>query len=313
MPHFKFSFENLKDWSKIFNFFKDHKDDEVIKKIVGRDNLSKLKGQRPSESFKKNIKIHLNKFIENDPEKKIPMLDKHLKGSSASVYEITKDLVNYVLTLSVILSLVGSRLFHVFFYDWPYYKNNLWEILMLHEGGLASHGGIIGIFIAWYIFSKRVAKMIPGLSFFSILDCIAISIGPALALIRIGNFFNQEIVGHQTDVPWAIIFGNPAGGLSVVARHPVQLYESLGYLSVSLLLYILWRKKGCFLKAGTFFALGNILYFLVRFIVEFFKVKQSQIISQNAQLLMGHYLSLPFIILGLVLVLYIYRRSTYPT
>lgn len=309
IPFFKFNFDNLRDWPKIIQFFRDHKDDSIVKKIIGRENFSKLKSKEISNSFKVSIKTHLNKFISENPQKNIPILDEHLKGSPASVYEIIKDLVNYVLMLSVVCSLIGSRLFHVFFYDWPYYQNHLLEIPMLHEGGLASHGGILGIFVAWYLFYRKVKKVIPGFSYWRILDCISITIGLALGMIRIGNFFNQEIVGHITKVPWAITFGDPAGGLSVVPRHPVQLYESLSYFAVCLILFLIWKKKGSTLRAGSYFAIGNILFFSARFVMEYFKVKQSQSITDDSFLLMGQYLSLPFILLGILILFYFNRKK----
>ncbi|RLA64579.1 MAG: prolipoprotein diacylglyceryl transferase [Epsilonproteobacteria bacterium] len=309
IPLFKFNFNNLKDWPLIIKFFKDHKKDEVVKKVIGRENFSKLKSKIIPDSLKKSIKVHLNKFISDNPERNIPILDQHLKGSPASVYEITKDLVNHVLMLSVVCSLIGSRLFHVFFYDWPYYKNHLLEIPMLHEGGLASHGGIIGIFLAWYLFYRKVKKVIPGFSFWRILDCITITIGLALGMIRIGNFFNQEIIGHATDVPWAVIFGNPAGGLSAVARHPVQLYESLSYFSLCLVMFLIWNKKRDSLKAGSYFAIANILFASARFVMEYFKVKQSQSIANDSFLLMGQYLSIPFIALGVIVLIYLNRKK----
>jgi len=309
IPIFKFNFNNLKEWPKIIKFFKDHKDDSLVKKIIGRENFSKLKSKEISESFKNSIKVHLNKFISDNPQKNIPILDQHLKGSPASVYEIIKDLVNYVLMISVVCSLIGSRLFHVFFYDWPYYKNHLLEIPMLHEGGLASHGGILGILVAWYLFYRRVKKVIPGFSYWRILDCISITIGLALGMIRVGNFFNQEIVGHPTDVPWAITFGDPAGGLSAVARHPAQLYESLAYFTVCLIMVLIWKKKTLTLKAGSYFAIGNILFFSARFLIEYFKVKQSELITDQSFLLMGQYLSLPFILFGIFFLIYLKRKN----
>jgi len=309
IPMFKFNFDNLKDWPKLIKFFREHKDDSIVKKIIGRENFSKLKSKEIHEPFKKSIKVHLNKFISDNPQKNIPILDEHLKGSPASVYEITKDLVNHVLMLSVVCSLIGSRLFHVLFYDWPYYKDHLLEIPMLHEGGLASHGGIIGIIIAWYIFYRKVKKVIPGFSLWRILDVISITIGLALGMIRVGNFFNQEIVGHPTDVPWGIIFGAPAGGLSAVARHPVQLYESLSYFLVCAILLLLWNKKRETLKAGSYFAIGNILFFSARFVLEYFKVKQSQSLTDDSLLLMGQYLSIPFVLFGIVLLIFINRHK----
>ena len=102
IPIFKFNMNNLKDWPRIIKFFKEHKDDPIVKKVIGRENFSKLKAKEISESFKNSIKTHLNKYISDNPQKNIPILDEHLKDSPASVYEIVKDQVNYVLMLSVV-------------------------------------------------------------------------------------------------------------------------------------------------------------------------------------------------------------------
>ncbi len=213
-------------------------------------------------------------------------------------WDLSKDLINTALLYSVVFSIIGSRLFHVFFYDWPYYQNHLLEIPLAFDGGLASHGGILGVFIAWFFFFRMAKKKIKGLSLPQVFDVMVLNIGLALGSIRIGNFFNQEILGKPTDSIFAVTFGNPMGGLSIVPRHPVQLYESFSYFLICLVLLVIWKKTK--FKPGTYFAIGNIMYWTARFICEYFKLEQSQLISDSSPLTMGQIQSIPFIIMGII-------------
>jgi len=125
-----------------------------------------------------------------------------------------------------------------------------------------------------------------------------LNIGLALGSIRIGNFFNQEILGKPTDSIFAITFGNPMGGLPIVPRHPAQLYESFSYFLICFILIVIWKNTKY--KPGTYFALANIMYWTARFICEYFKLEQSQLISESSPLTMGQIQSIPFIIMGLI-------------
>jgi phosphatidylglycerol---prolipoprotein diacylglyceryl transferase len=225
----------------------------------------------------------------------LPLLNKSQKSKS---WDLSKDLINTALFYSVIFSVIGSRLFHVFFYDWPYYKNHLAEIPLAFDGGLASHGGILGVFLAWFLFYKKAQKKIKGLTFPQVFDVMVLNIGLALGSIRIGNFFNQEILGKPTNSIFAVTFGNPMGGLPIVPRHPVQLYESFSYFFICMILIIIWKNTK--FKPGTYFALANILYFSARFFCEYFKLEQSQLISESSYLTMGQIQSIPFILMGIL-------------
>lgn len=222
-----------------------------------------------------------------------------IEGESlVTTWNLSKDLINTALFYSVVFSIIGSRLFHVFFYDWPYYQNHLAEIPMAFDGGLASHGGILGVFIAWFLFFKVAKKKIKDLSLVQVFDVMILNIGLALGSIRIGNFFNQEILGKPSDSIFAVTFGNPMGGLPIVPRHPVQLYESTSYFLICAVLLVIWKKTK--FKPGTYFALGNIMYWTARFICEYFKLEQSQSMPEGSVLTMGQIQSIPFILMGII-------------
>lgn len=208
------------------------------------------------------------------------------------------------LTWFVVLgTIIGARLGDVFFYDWPHYKDNLWRILMVWNGGLASHGGVIGIMIGVYLYYRWVLKPFPEFSFISLLDMIAVPSGLAACFIRIGNFFNQEILGPETRVPWAIIFGAPFDGSPAVPRHPTQLYEAAVYLMIFFLMSYLWKTRSTKFKPGTLCGILFICLFTFRFLLEFLKNPQSNLIDESF-LQMGQYLSIPFILFGFALIKY---------
>jgi phosphatidylglycerol---prolipoprotein diacylglyceryl transferase len=201
----------------------------------------------------------------------------------------------------VLGTIIGARLGHVFFYEWDYYKANPLEILMIRKGGLASHGGTIGIMIALVLFLYIYRKTFPQMTFIKLMDLLAIPTSVTICFIRIGNFFNQEILGTPTDKPWAVIFGHPSDGTLPVPRHPVQLYEALAYLCTFFILFALWKMKGDRLKPGVIVGIFFILVFGSRFFLEFLKEPQSPIDSMGLQ--MGQYLSIPFVLLGIGLLL----------
>jgi len=119
--------------------------------------------------------------------------------------------------------------------------------------------------------------------------------------IRIGNFFNQEILGVPSNVPWAVIFGHPADGSKPVPRHPVQLYEAFFYLAVFGVLWLL-RKKWSSWREGQLAGLFLSVIFSFRFLIEFFKEEQSWWLY-GSPITMGQLLSLPFIAFGFYLFL----------
>lgn len=205
----------------------------------------------------------------------------------------------------VIATVVGARLGHVFFYDWDYYKDNLSEIPKVWEGGLASHGGAVAILIALFIYSKKVSK----LPMFWILDRIVAPIAIAACFIRLGNLVNHEIVGVPTDLPWGFKFWNEGadnlllinGEFVHVFRHPAQLYESIAYFLIFLVLLRLFWKTNLKQKQGFIFGVFLIVLWGARFLIEFVKIGQAAR-DEGMILNTGQWLSVPFIIAGFVII-----------
>lgn len=215
------------------------------------------------------------------------LLKKYLGLLQKQNKDIAKKITDRLTSYIVVATIIGARLGHILFYeDIFYYISHPWNIFNLREGGLASHGAAIFIILFIYIFSKKEKTV----SFLSLLDLIAAPAALAGFFIRIGNFFNQEILGVATNVPWGVMFGS----LQEV-RHPVQLYEAFFYLILFFTLFFI--KKEFFLKRGKMIGIFFIAIFSFRIFIEFFKVKQSFWISSG--FLMGQYLSIPFIFLGI--------------
>lgn len=209
-------------------------------------------------------------------------------------------LVDRLLIYVFLGMLIGMRLGHCLFYEPETYLAQPLRILKFWEGGYASHGGFAGLIAAVFIFCKKHADI----SLLWLLDRVAVSSMLAAAAIRIGNFFNSEMIGRQTDAPWAIIFK----AIDDTPRHPSQLYEACGFLVIFILGLIIYRKSDHKPKPGLLFGLVLVLGFSWRFIVEFSKENQVAFES-NLPFNMGQLLSLPFIATGIVLILATSRRK----
>jgi phosphatidylglycerol---prolipoprotein diacylglyceryl transferase len=196
-------------------------------------------------------------------------------------------------------TLIGARLGHCFFYEPMDYIREPWRILMVWEGGLASHGAGIGILIALYLFSRKHKK-----TFLWIMDRIVIMVALSGFLIRTGNFLNSEIVGKQTEVPWGVIFIRLHENF---ARHPSQLYEAFAYLSIFFLLLYLFHKTKAKDYPGLLFGLFLVTVFGFRFFIEFTKEIQVDF-EAKLPLDMGQWLSIPFVLAGIVLLYLAYRK-----
>ncbi len=195
----------------------------------------------------------------------------------------------------IIATIVGSRLGHVFFYSWEYYSQNPMEIFMVWHGGLASHGGALGVIIAMYLHSKFVTKH----SMLWILDRVVVPIALVAALIRTGNLMNSEIYGIETKLPWGFIFEINS---EVIAKHPTQIYEALAYLFVFMILMFLYWKTNSRKKPGLLLGTFFILMFFLRLLIEFIKEDQ-EVFEAGMILNMGQWLSIPFILFGVYLVI----------
>ena len=204
------------------------------------------------------------------------------------------------LTIYMALGVViGARLGHCLFYEPDYYLKNPIEILKVWKGGLASHGAAIGVLLALYLFVRKHKK-----PYIWILDRIVVVVALGGALIRLGNLMNSEIYGIETNLPWGFVFIRKH---EVVPKHPTQIYEALTYFAVfGLLFWIYLKTKGKF-RDGTLFGLFLILVFGMRILIEF--IKEDQVPFEEAMALnMGQLLSIPFVLLG-GLILYLYYRK----
>lgn len=215
--------------------------------------------------------------------------------------ETLENLLFYV----VISTLLGARLGHVFFYDWAYYQNHLLEILLpiasTADGGysfvgfrgLASHGAAIGILLGVIVYQRTY----PYKPLLWILDRMIIPITLGAGFVRIGNFFNSEIVGNYTGNNFGVVFVNRG---EILPRHPAQLYEAIAYILLFFFLRYLYQKG---IKRQDGFILGVFMavLFSIRFMVEFVKESQGGFETALPALSTGQWLSIPLIIAGLIL------------
>lgn len=201
----------------------------------------------------------------------LPMLRRKFNDPEGTLSASFADRITWFIVLGTV---IGARLGHVLFYDWPYYSQNPWEILMIRNGGLASHGGTLGVIVGLMLFMRWNKKRYPPLSFVQLMDLLVVPTAMAVMFIRLGNFFNQEILGNVTTVPWAIVFGHPADGTPPEPRHPAQLYEAFAYLATFIILYTLWKKWSEQLKPGILSGLFFIFVFGSRFLIEYVKAPQ---------------------------------------
>lgn len=210
-----------------------------------------------------------------------------------------------MLTLYIVVATVlGARLGHCFFYDFDYYSKHLLEVLKVWEGGLASHGGAIGILVGMWLYCRKTKE-----SWMWLFDRLVVVVPLASMCIRFGNLMNSEIVGKVTDVAWGFKFLRNDEDLAnftqfqtpIPVRHPTQLYEALFYMVLFILFYWLWKNKREAVGKGFMFGLFCILMFSFRFLMEFMKENQSAF-EDALPINMGQILSLPFIALGIFMI-----------
>jgi prolipoprotein diacylglyceryl transferase len=222
------------------------------------------------------------------------------------------ELVEPLFIYIVLGTLIGARLGEVFFYNWEYFQNNLLEIFLpikkdpngsllfgIIDGfkfvgyrGLASHGAAIGIVISMYIYKHKFKYD----SILWIFDRIVIPISIGGMFVRIGNFFNSEIVGKYTGSNFGVVFLNDG---EIYPRHPAQLYEGFGYFLLFIILWKLYWKTDLKNQKGFLFGLFFTGLFSIRILVEFVKESQGGFEDALGVLSTGQWLSIPFILIGI--------------
>ncbi|MCD8263381.1 MAG: prolipoprotein diacylglyceryl transferase [Tannerellaceae bacterium] len=214
--------------------------------------------------------------------------------------DLNPEWIDSLLIYTMLGTVIGARLGHCLFYAPGYYLANPVEILKVWEGGLASHGGTLGIIIAIYFYSKQVSHK----SMLWTFDKLVVPTGLVAAFIRLGNLINHEIYGHPTDLPWGFRFINNLSAWKMGAEpvfsppsHPTQLYEAIIYLLTFCLCMWLYFKKQAWKKEGFIFGVFMICVFGSRFFIEFLKNDQEDF-EADMLLNMGQWLSIPFVILG---------------
>lgn len=200
---------------------------------------------------------------------------------------------------TVVATIVGARLGHVLFYDPVHYFQNPHKIIMIWEGGLASHGGVIGILIAIYLFARKTK-----VNYLWVLDRVSIVASLTFCMIRLGNLMNSEMIGTPTNLPWAFIFTH----MDDVPRHPAQLYEAIHYIIWFIVLFLVWYRLKDRMKNGLLFSWSLIVLFTFRFVDEFFKLDQVEF-EGGMILNMGQLLSIPFILTGIGLLIFITSKK----
>lgn len=202
-------------------------------------------------------------------------------------------------------TLIGARLGHCLFYEFDYYIQHPLEMILPFKQingswkltgfmGLASHGAAVGILVGLYLYCRKTKT-----NFLWITDRLILVVPLAGAFVRLGNFFNSEIIGKAADpnLPWAVVFTQ----VDNIPRHPGQLYEAVGYVILFLILWAFYRKNQN-PKPGLLFGVFLIGLFGIRFAIEFFKENQ-EAFEEDMLINMGQLLSVPFILVGIYLVL----------
>ena len=209
-------------------------------------------------------------------------------------------------------AVVGARLGHCLFYEPEYFLANPVEILKIWNGGLASHGGVLGIVIAVYFHSKRYTKR----SMLWTFDRLCVPVGFAAGMIRLGNLMNHEIYGHATDLPWAFRFIENVRAWSATGvepvfsapSHPTQIYEALCYFLIFAITMWMYWKRDARKHTGLIFGVAMILIFVARFLIEFLKNDQVAF-EADMTLNMGQWLSIPIILFGIWSVWYSFHAK----
>jgi prolipoprotein diacylglyceryl transferase len=252
-----------------------------------------------TDELKQTLIDEINQFLQKNALRRLDIQHifcKALTTNKQTAYFLTERLCWF----AVAGTIIGARLGEVFFYNWPYYYHHPMDIFKIWQGGLASHGGVIGVICGLFIYLKYVQKWLPHLTFLRLLDFVAVPSALVAVFIRLGNFVNQEIIGIPTSHVFGVIFGHAEDGSTPIPRHPVQLYEAFAYFITFIILWNIWKKERDSEKPGGIVGLLFMLIFGSRFVLEFWKSHQSASIDFS-HLQMGQLLSIPFIVFGFFL------------
>lgn len=238
--------------------------------------------------------------------------------------QMSDESLDKLVIYMVLATIIGARLGHVLFYG-PYfdhtdaqglfqrgYFSHPVDILKVWEGGLASHGGILAVVIASYLYARRVINK----PVVWVLDRLTAPGAIAACFIRLGNLVNSEIVGEPTNVPWAFSFpyyyNDVLGKYDPTPRHPAQLYEAISYLLIFGIMLFLINKKQILKWPGKAFGWFMVLLFTARFLVEFIKIGQAE---RDAGMFLntGQWLSIPFILIGIYFIFRQVKPKGLPT
>jgi prolipoprotein diacylglyceryl transferase len=214
--------------------------------------------------------------------------------------KVPDDFADRALIYMILGTVIGARIGDCFFYHPQYYLQNPLEVFALWNGGLSSHGGACGILTALYLFGRKTKK-----PYIWVLDRVVIVVGVAGFFIRMGNLMNSEIYGHTTTLPWGFIFER---NHETLPKHPTQIYEALYYALTYLVLRFIYRKSDNRPRPFLIFGMFLIMVFLFRFCIEFIKNPQEDF-EQNMMFNMGQWLSVPFIILGVIMLIISSRQK----
>ncbi len=224
------------------------------------------------------------------------ILSKKFFLSNIQLKEKFDDYITYL----IIGIIIGGRLGYVFFYNFNYYSNNIFDIIKIWQGGMSFHGGLIGVVLASILFAKKYNH-----NPFSYLDIVSIVAPIGIFLGRIANFINSELYGIETNLPWAVKFVK----IDNIYRHPSQLYEALFEGFILFLILIYFRNRGLIKTPGLISGLFLIFYSAFRFIIEFIRVPDQQLGYLFFDLTMGQLVSIIFLLIGIYLVIMKYENT----
>jgi phosphatidylglycerol---prolipoprotein diacylglyceryl transferase len=213
----------------------------------------------------------------------------------------SRDQVTDIIFYGALGVILGGRLGYVVFYNLPFYLQHPLNIFKIWDGGMSYHGGMIGVFIAMWLWCRHYKA-----AYFTVTDFIAPMIPIGLGMGRLGNFINGELIGRVTSVPWGMVYP----GAGPLPHHPSELYEFL--LEGVLLFIILWfyssRRPPKMAVSGAFL----IFYGLFRIFCEFFRTPDAQLgFIAFGWMTMGQLLCLPMLIVGVILMVIAYRRKSH--